>query len=323
MGVEREHGGAGPAAQPARPARETPGADERSASPAGLADLLHHGDAATIARTVSRLQRRHGNVATTRLVRAVISRKETGLADAATVARFVGVGRTLKANWVKLATPEARSKLLTDAALAELKTLKVPEYAVSVEDLGNDSGRFSFRVWTMRIGKAPFSGPLPSDAALADLADTVFHESRHCEQWFRMARLRAGAGKTSAEIATETKLQPRIADEAFKLPLSAAGDELTEAEGWWKSVYGADAAARNKTLNDLDPLQTAFDAADQTLATVKANASSTKAQKDKAQKDRDEAFAKLQAGDKAYHALPEEADAWKVGAAVTAGVLKP
>jgi len=310
---------AGASARPVHPALATPGAVTGD----GLAHLLHHGDAATIARTVSGIQSRHGNGATGRLVRAAISRKETGLADPAAVTRFVGEGRKLKANWVKLATPEARAKCLTDAALAELKTLKVPEYAVSVEDLGTNSGQFSFAVWTMRIGKDPFSGSLPSDAAIADLADTVLHESRHCEQWFRMARFQAGAGRTSAEIATDTKIPPRICDEAVKQPLSAAGDELTEAQGWWKSVYGADRPARRKTLTDLPVLRQAYETAAKALEQVKANAASTKEQKDKATKDRDDAFAAYQVVRAKYVALPEEADAWKLGAAVTAGMLKP
>jgi hypothetical protein len=315
MGGDRlQHPPPGPAVAPGRavhPGLATPEAVTHLAAGDGLAHLLHHGDAATIARTVSGIQSRHGNGATGRLVRAVISRKETGLADAAAVTRFVGEGRKLKANWVKLATPEARAKCLTDAALAELKTLKVPDYAVSVEDLGTNSGRFSFSVWTMRIGKDPFSGPLPTDAAIADLADTVLHESRHCEQWFRMARFQAGAGKTSAEIATDTQIPPRICDEAVKQPLSAAGVELTEAQGWWK------------TLTDLPVLRQAYETAATALEQVKANAASTKEQKDKATKDRDDAFAAYQAVRAKYVALPEEADAWKLGAAVTAGMLKP
>lgn len=309
-------------APPARPGPTALAGSAHEHAGLDLAQLLHHGDAATIARTVSGIQRRHGNIATTRAVRAAISRVETGLAATTARDRFVGVGRTLGASWVALATPEARAKLLTDAALAELKALKVPEYAVSVQDLGANSGQFSFSVWTMRIGKDPFSGPVPTAAALADLADTVLHESRHCEQWFRMARLQAGAGKTSAEIATATKIPPRICDEAVKQPLTA-GDEFTEAQRWWKSVYGADAAARNQTLKDVQTLVTAYQAAEATFARVKANAASTVEQKEKAKKDRDEALAKFQVAHANYKALPEEADAWKLGAAVTAGMLAP
>lgn len=322
MGVERTHAAErGPATRTALREAEQPAA---SRLPGGdLAQLLHHGDAATIARTVSGIQRRHGNVATTRLVRAVISRKATGLADAAATTRFVGVGKTLAANWVKLATPEARAKHLTDAALAELKTIGVPAYAVSVKDTGNDAGTFDFQTWTMDIGKDAFDGAVPGAAALADLADTVLHESRHCEQWFRMARLQAGAGKKPEDIAKETFIPPRICDEAVKQPLTAAGDELTEAQTWWKSVYGADKAERNKTLRAIDPLMAAYEAAETKYKAVKAKATSTKEEKEQAKKDRDDAFAKYQAADAKYRALPEEADAWKLGAAVTAEMLKP
>ena len=160
MGVERTHvAEPGAAAQPAQ--LDPPQPDASRFTEGGLAGLLHHGDAATIARAVSGIQRRHGNVATGRLVRAAISRTATGLADAAATTRFVGVAKTLATNWVKLATPEARAKLLTDAALAELKTLKVPEYAVSVTDTGSNAGAFDFQTWTMEIGKSAFEGALP------------------------------------------------------------------------------------------------------------------------------------------------------------------
>jgi hypothetical protein len=312
MGTEHEPARrTAPTAPPPRPASERPAA-------AGLAEVLHHADTATIARTVSGLQRRHGN----RAVRAAISRAPTGLLDTTVVDRFVGIAKTLATNWDKLATPEARAKHLTDAALAELKTLGVPAYAVSVKDLGNNAGSFSFPTWTMNMGTAPFSGPLPGKAALADLADTVLHESRHCEQWFRMARSRAGAGKSSADIATAMGIPPRIADEAVKQKLTAAGTELTEAEGWWKSVYGADRVARNATLTDVDVKATEYKAAKAKWDQVKAKATSTKEEKDAAKKGHDDALAAFQAAHAKYKALPEEADAWKVGAAVTAEMMK-
>ena len=116
---------------------------------------------------------------------------------------------------------------------------------------------------------------------------------------------------------------PRICDEAVKQPLSTAGDELTESQAWWKSVYGADKAARSATLTNIPVLLAAYQAAEAKRKTVMADAASTKDQKDKATKDRDDAFAKYQANDAKYRALPEEADAWKLGAAVTAEMMKP
>ncbi len=34
----------------------------------------------------------------------------------------------------------------------------------------------------------------------ADIVDTIFHEARHAEQWYRMAQMRAGRGRTAAQI---------------------------------------------------------------------------------------------------------------------------
>jgi hypothetical protein len=295
-----------------------------SGSPDAVSDLLRHADAASLARTVAGLQRGRGNRATGRLLRAVLSRKETGISEETAAGRYVAIAKTLHAEWDALKTPEGRVKKLTDAALAELKTVGVPAYAVAFKaTLGAAAGQFDFPTWTMDVGRTPFEGANPGLDAVAELSDTIIHESRHCEQWFRMARRTAGKGKTAAEVATLMGIPQRVADEAVKAPLTAAGAELTEAETWWESVYGAKAADRNKVLDEVLKAGAAYNTAEAHRVAVAKNPSSTKADIDQATKDRDAAYTKFAAAHAKYTALPEEADAWKIGLAVKAAVQKP
>jgi hypothetical protein len=295
-----------------------------AAGPAAAVDgLLRHADAAILARTAAGLQRSRGNHATGVLLRAVLSRKETGISEGAAAARYVAIAKTLHAEWDALATPEARVKKLTDAALTELKTVGVPAYAVAFKStLGAAAGQFDFPTWTMDVGKTPFEGANPGLATVAELSNYVIHESRHCEQWFRMARRTAGKGKTTAEVATSMGIPQRIADEAVKAPLTAAGAELTEAEGWWESVYGGKSADRRKVLDEVLKAGADYNAAEAKRVAVAGKPTSTKPEIEQATKDRDAAFVKFTAAHAKYTALPEEADAWKIGLAVKAAVQK-
>jgi hypothetical protein len=104
------------------------------------------------------------------------------------------LGPMVRAPGALIAGPEAPAP--ADAALAELKTVGVPAYAVAFKrTLGAAAGQFDFPTWTMDVGKTPFEGANPGLATVAELSNYVIHESRHCEQWFRMARRTAGKGR--------------------------------------------------------------------------------------------------------------------------------
>ena len=151
-----------------------------------------------------------------------------------------------------------------------------------------------------------------------------------------MARLLAGQGKKASEIATTMHIPARIAADAAKKPLTAAGTEGKEATSWYDSVYGANAAARNKTLTNLKTL--AKKTNDAAIESNKRGAEYQKLAKDPKVAPKvlaaalarwKAAYAKWQAAVKeqqanyqAYRNLPEEADAWKIGSSVTAAYPK-
>jgi hypothetical protein len=122
--------------------------------------------------------------------------------------------------------------ILLEEASASLEKIGVP--AVELDGASSASAAvFHANTWTISVnvqatGYAPNTkiGELkPED--MADFADTFFHEARHAEQRFLMARLAIGEspGKDARTIADEVKVPERVAAAAIK-----AGGGLSRAQ---------------------------------------------------------------------------------------------
>jgi hypothetical protein len=294
---------------------------------------LAGGSVASRAAVVTYLQRTIGNEAVTRMLARDMTAAdaqqttepplETGIADKASTGRITAGAKKLAAGWDSLKTAEERAKVLAGGALAELKAAGVPEYSIVLKDLGKNTGQFQFTTWVMELHKARFEVAKPSAEHLAGVARTIAHESRHCEQWFRMARLEAGRGKDAKVIAREMGIPKKIAEAALKSPLKADGPEGKEADAWYESVYGGKSAARRKILKDLPVLTKAYNDAKAENERVSKSTSASQTEKKVAQRKQAEAKKAYDECYAKYRALPEEADAWKVGEAVERGVKKP
>jgi hypothetical protein len=57
--------------------------------------------------------------------------------------------------------------------------------------LNGANGLFEFSTWKVKFLRADWQVPqrldLASKKKVSALADTIYHEYRHCEQWFRIA----------------------------------------------------------------------------------------------------------------------------------------
>jgi len=173
-----------------------------------------------------------------------------GLAEQAEIESFAGDAKgVIEGDW---ATQSKEERI--DAILAKvnerLTAANVPVVGKVIQDLGGDAGRFSFSLWSIRFDEGIFSKETLTDAEKADLADTVYHEARHGEQWYRMAQMLAGEGKTAAEIASEMGIPARIAAEAVGAPLATGSMDALIADGWYQSVYGTGREHRGRTLGE-------------------------------------------------------------------------
>jgi hypothetical protein len=97
------------------------------------------------------------------------------------------------------------------------------------------------------MSEALFDGYLdPARAKLhpyfVNTLETVYHEARHCEQWWHMARFHA-LGRTAGDVERDLGIPRRIAERASRIPMKstrAGSDPMFDlTKGWFESVYGA------------------------------------------------------------------------------------
>lgn len=233
------------------------------------------------------LQRTIGNSATRDVIHRIrmpdpgpkpqqplVQRAPTGLAQTLPTASVAAAGHTFVNNPDNADKhPRELVNAIMSAINAELRAISVPETSVSLNDAGGNLGTFSFDTWTIDLSpSAVFNNKtkisdLTEDEA-AEAVNTLHHESRHCEQWYRMARLLAGkllgvpttilggiiqVVTVAAQIANDMGIPARIALMAAMNPLYNTGSqESAEAQAWYDSVYGANAAYRELILGSLD-----------------------------------------------------------------------
>lgn len=138
---------------------------------------------------------------------------------------------------------------------------------VVVKDLENTgTANFDFRTWKMQIDKSKL-------VVNAKLANTLYHEARHSEQWFKMIARRLLKGEGKIQIVDEMHVPEHIVADAIKIgPKKILPQEQAEAvNGFHESVYGSGQKHRGEVLSDVSHNY------------------------------------------KKYRELPEEVDAWEVG----------
>ncbi len=211
----------------------------------------------------------------TALSRSVIQRVDTGIAKGKALSKYVTEIYSLKPKWKGL-DANSRAEALGKAANARLKDASVEKCSINVKAFsGGTNGQFDFTTWTIDINQKLVSKDDVTDAELSDVADTMYHEARHAEQWFRIARWLAGTKKmTAAEISADMSIPEAVAKKACasglkessktgkkfmgKAAIAEEAQMLSEAAAWHQNIYGTGGTERNDTLNNLDPTGSAY-----------------------------------------------------------------
>jgi hypothetical protein len=202
------------------------------------------------------LQQHAGNRAVLRTLRRDgvrrLQRAETGLKEAGATTAFATSGVAFWKDAANADKPlkDFAVKLLADAN-AKLRALGSFEVKSDFSGTGAASGSFGRGAWSIAINTALFSdragvtkvGQLTL-AEAAEIADTIWHEMRHSEQYFRIARMRAATSTktTKADIAKEIKdgmdIPADVALAAANAPLaaSAANTPLLDEAKQWESI---------------------------------------------------------------------------------------
>jgi hypothetical protein len=207
--------------------------------------------------------------------------------------------------------------LTADQRQVRIKELANGAASPGVPDVGvhptkmNNAGELDFSNWRLDLNQDDLDKKEFSDAEAKEFADTVYHETRHAQQWYLMAQKRAAEGKTADEISKELDIPKSVAESAAKDPLGKKDARQACADALYESVYGSKAEARNKTLTDLATTRDTLKKAQQDYEKLAADKTATKKQKEDAFKTWQKAYADRQKIRKDYMNLPEEADAWE------------
>jgi uncharacterized Zn-binding protein involved in type VI secretion len=174
-----------------------------------------------------------------------------GLMDPANMSEFCKEFTQLMNDWATL-TPEQRRARLEDAINRQLGKSGLPRQSV----VGNAShapgnAQYSYQSGALEVSQSQLNSASLSPQGARQLANAVYHEARHAEQWHLMARLAAGRGQSAAQIQSSTFMTPATAQAAAANPLTGTSAQSNLANASYDSVYGPRGAYRNGVLNDI------------------------------------------------------------------------
>ncbi|MFB9244609.1 hypothetical protein IV454_12780 [Massilia antarctica] len=276
---------------------------------------------------------------------------QPSLAHPDAIDNFVAQMKAVEAGW------NAKSD---DEKIAHFQTLISEKFAaagmpaptISKMDAGGGrNGEFDAASWGLKMAPATLAKPM------AEVAGTVYHESRHAQQFFMIAQYIA---KSKIAPPPHQQIPAAILEAAARAEANPASrllaPEEDEAKLYHTSMYGTGLKKRNHTLTTLGTAMTQLTTAMSELQAAKVTEATTLATfknyknaqgeefqkspdvrkadvthvknydiKEEAKARRIEAGAALiaksdafKAVEVAYRALPEEADAFRAGDAVSA-----
>jgi hypothetical protein len=232
-------------------------AGTRRDAPPARAPARAQGGAAVLA-----LQRHAGN----RAVRRLLQRTPSGLKDAKTTSDFTSHALTY---WRDAANRRKGigefALFLASRANDALKALDVPPVKVVFDSNMPSPAAFHPDDWAMKVnttrwGKKPGARDLEdldADEAAAGAA-AIYHEARHAEQRFRVARMLAAdsRARTPAGVADEIAKTLKFKDRSVALaaagkPLAdtSANAKLREEARDWQAITVGDHAAYRDVVN--------------------------------------------------------------------------
>jgi peptidoglycan hydrolase-like protein with peptidoglycan-binding domain len=137
----------------------------------------------------------------------------------------------------------------------ELSAAGVPYVRFELDPATSPVGNFAFATWVVSFEPSPFQ---PENAEWltpdrqAFMASAAYHEARHAEQWYQMARLLAGLHDMDAvAINNKTRIRLDVAMLAAANPIQACTRSNGPAFDWYENVYGAGGGNRHTILASL------------------------------------------------------------------------
>jgi hypothetical protein len=161
-----------------------------------------------------------------------------------------GFGKAAYNFWKDEANKDKPLRDLSDHLMAEVNNLlPFPCLWTYPAGMGTTSGTFNRVGWMIKLNTAGFTsrpgvtkvGQLEK-GEVAEIVDTIYHEARHSEQYFQIARLQAGEGKNPFTIMSDMSIPFMVAFAAAQDPLTgdtkANRRQAAEAREWEQITVG-------------------------------------------------------------------------------------
>jgi hypothetical protein len=177
-----------------------------------------------------------------------------GLAKGDELAGYTKEAREMFANRGTKSEEEVAKELADKVLNEHLEKEGVPHVPAKVVDNLGSRGAFSNADWELKLDRLQFQ---PGDKHdIKETTATIYHEGRHAEQDFLVARMLAGRKLKAEQITLETGLKPEIAAKAVDLAVQPGTMEAVIAEGWHDSLNSA-AGLERRRRNSIE-LKAAF-----------------------------------------------------------------
>lgn len=185
------------------------------------------------------------------MVNVLIGDAGFGLADPANMVEFCADFTQLENDWPNL-TPAQRQQRLEAMSNKQLAKSGLPHQGVrGSASHAPGNAVYDYQTGNINVSQATLNSPTLTRQQAGKLANNTYHEARHAEQWFLMARQQAGNGRTSAQIQNSMWMPPSMANAAAANPLTGSSPQANLASASHKSVYGSQASYRNGVLGDI------------------------------------------------------------------------
>jgi hypothetical protein len=249
-------------------------------------------------------------------------KKAASLSDPESIRKLAETAGDTQSAWAKqYPTPEARAESLLALVNARLQAAGVPPMkGVSLAE--GKGGSFAPRSWRMKLSKELLT-KAKEQKDFAVLLNFAYHEARHAEQFFLIARRQAGMPGRSIRTmmvrpgAGGLDLHPEVAKLAIAAKVTEDSAEATKAFAWYDSIYGEGAKHRKQVLTRMDHFakEMAKNKAIARDARKRLNRGDAAARLEVTRSYDDfyaakDGYLKEHAR---YKLLPEEADAWEIG----------
>ena len=177
------------------------------------------------------------------------------MTDNAAIVQFANACKaTVHQKWSTFASGQQRAQKLYENTMLVLDICNVPRPTLQLDaNLGGASGLFDFPRWRLKIDPNGFGqAPVPDKDAFLTLVTLIYHEARHCEQWYHMARYAAvGHQMTAQQLAASLFIPQNIAATAMTRKMGLNDPMLALTKGWYESVYGGKSGFRAINLQGL------------------------------------------------------------------------